>query len=148
MNILSGLFIAFFTMHQSGTGIRQLEYNGAKVTTTFEIEDKFYGKYLGNKQGFLQLNADGSGIYKYDYTGLSRSCDGELIEIRWGFVLDKNNEIVRAERPYGYSYPIIYNCSGVNAFKNCTERSMVDYILVYKDGSITISSSDDWKKQH
>jgi hypothetical protein len=114
---------------------------------TFEIEDKFYGKYLGNKQGFLQLNADGSGIYKYDYTGLSRSCDGELIEIRWGFVLDKNNEIVRAERPYGYSYPIIYNCSGVNAFKNCTERSMVDYILVYKDGSITISSSDDWKKQ-
>jgi hypothetical protein len=148
MNILAGFFIALFTFHQSGTSIRQLDYNGTKVTTTFDIEEKFYGKYQGNKQGFLQLNPDGSGIYKYDYTGLSKSCDGELIEVNWGFVIGENNEIIRAERPYGYSYPIIYNCSGANAFKNCTERIMVDYILVYKDGTITISSSDDWKKQN
>jgi hypothetical protein len=147
MYILAGLSFTLFTFFQSGTSIRQLDYNGNKVATTFDVDDKFYGRYQGNKKGFLQLNPDGTGLYKYDYAGLSSSCDGELIEVNWGFVIDANNEIVRAERPYGYSYPVIYNCSGANAFRNCTERIMVDYILVYKDGTITISSSDDWEKQ-
>jgi len=126
--------------------MRQLEYNGTKINTTFEVDQKFYGKYQGNKSGYLQLNKNGTGIYKYDYAGLSKSCKGELIEFNWGFVLNENNEIIRAKRPYGFSYPVIYNCSGENSFKNCSERIMVDYILVYEDGTITISSSDDWKK--
>jgi hypothetical protein len=143
--------IAFFLTSlllsaQTGIGIRQLELNGAKVNTSFEIDAKFYGKYQGSKKGFLQLNADGSGIYNYDYAGLSKTCPGELIEFDWGFVIDENNEIVRFERPYGYSYPIIYNCSGDNAFQGCTKRTMVDYILVYDNGTITVSSSDDWEK--
>jgi len=126
---------------------RQLEYNGEKINTTFQIDSKFYGTYQGNKSGYLQLNPDGTGVYKYDYAGLSKSCEGDLIEFDWGFVLTEENQIVRAERPYGYSYPIVYNCSGKNAFRNCTEKIMVDYILVYDDGTITVSSSDDWNKQ-
>lgn len=127
---------------------RKLEFEGATVNTTFKIHEKFIGKYQGSKKGFLQLNADGSGIYNYDYAVLSKSCNGELIELSWGFVVDDNNAIVRFERPYGYSYPIIYNCTGDNGFQGCTRRFMVDYILEYKDGTITISSSDDWKKVH
>ena len=60
--------------------------------------------------------------------------------------IDENGEIVKFKRTYGYSYPIIYNCSGENAFQGCSKRSMVDYVLEYDDGTITISSSDDWIK--
>ncbi len=132
---------------QAEMNVRQLDYNGTRINTTYDIDEVFYGRYEGRKAGYLQLNKDGSGTYKYDYSGLSKSCQGELIEFNWGFVLDENNEIIKAERPYGYSYPIVYNCSGDNSFRNCTEKIMVDYILVYKDGTITVSSSDDWKKQ-
>ena len=125
---------------------RQLEYNGSKVTTTFSIDHKFIGKYQGSKKGFLQLNSDGSGVYQYDYQGLSDNCSGETITFDWGFIVDEHGDIVKFKRPYGYSYPIIYNCSGVNAFQGCTKRSMVDYILEYDDGTLTVSSSDDWEK--
>ncbi|MCK5103557.1 MAG: hypothetical protein KAR17_12125 [Cyclobacteriaceae bacterium] len=125
---------------------RQLEYNGSTVMTTFEIEDKFYGKYKGRKSGFLLLNNDGSGIYRYDYPEMSPECYGENIEFIWGFIVDDNGEIVKFKRTYGYSYPIIYNCSGENAFQGCSKRTMVDYVLEYDDGTITISSSDDWIK--
>jgi len=141
------LFICSLMLQIQSNNVRQLEYNGTTVNTTFEIDDIFYGKYQGNRKGYLQLNRDGSGVYKYDYVGLSKGCPGELIEFNWGFALDENSEIIKAKRPYGYSYPIIYNCSGDNAFRNCTERVMVDYILVYDDGTITVSSSDDWKKK-
>ncbi|MCK5279863.1 MAG: hypothetical protein KAI99_15430 [Cyclobacteriaceae bacterium] len=125
---------------------RQLEYNGSTVMTTFEIEDKFYGKYKGRKSGFLLLNNDGSGIYRYDYPEMSPECYGENIEFIWGFIVDDNGEIVKFKRSYGYSYPIIYNCTGENAFQGCTRRAMVDYVLEYDNGTITISSSDDWEK--
>ncbi|MCK5367465.1 MAG: hypothetical protein KAQ62_02905 [Cyclobacteriaceae bacterium] len=125
---------------------RQLEYNGSTVMTTFEIEDKFYGKYKGRKSGFLSLNNDGSGIYRYDYPEMSPECYGENIEFIWGFIVDDNGEIVKFKRSYGYSYPIIYNCTGENAFQGCTRRAMVDYVLEYDNGTITISSSDDWEK--
>lgn len=125
-----------------------LEYEGTYVTTTYDVEHKFLGKYQGSKKGYLLLNEDGTGTYHYDYAGLSKSCNGELIDLHWGFILDENKQIVRFERPYGYSYPIIYNCSGENGFQGCTRRTMIDYILVYKDGTITVSSSDDWKKSN
>lgn len=146
MKVIVFLALSLLFSSQTGLSVRQLEFNGSKVNTTFDIDAKFYGKYQGSKQGFLQLNSDGSGQYNYDYSGLSKSCSSEVIEFDWGFVVDENNEIVRFERPYGYSYPIIYNCSGDNAFQGCTKRTMVDYILVYDNGTITVSSSDDWKK--
>lgn len=145
MKFFAFFILAIFISGQSSE-FRKLEFEGAQVNTTYQIDKKFYGKYQGSKKGFLQLNADGSGMYSYDYTGLTKSCSGELIELSWGFVVDENKEVVRFERPYGYSYPIIYNCTGENAFQGCTKRFMVDYILEYKNGTITVSSSDDWKK--
>jgi hypothetical protein len=94
----------------------------------------------------MELNENGDGVYRYDYSLLGENCPGEEIRFKWGFILNDSNEILRMERSYGYSYPIIYNCSGVNAFQGCSKRSMVDFILVYNDGTITISSSDDWVK--
>lgn len=146
MKVIAIVFFLFPIFSQPNDKTRQLEHNGSKVLTTFEIDSKFLGKYKGNKLGFLQLDHNGNGIYRYDYSGLSPDCPGEQIEFKWGFILDDSGEVVKLERSYGYSYPIIYNCSGENAFQGCTKRTMVDFILVYDDGTITISSSDDWVK--
>ncbi len=146
MKILSTLILVTFLQINPSEKTRFLEYNGSLVKTTFAIDKKFLGRYQGRKKGFLQLNDDGSGIYQYDYPKLSSDCSGEDITFRWGFIVDKNGEVVKFERPYGYSYPIIYNCFGENAFQGCTKKFMVDYVLEYDDGTITISSSDDWEK--
>jgi len=140
-------FILLSLFAESNEKTRQLDHNGSKVKTTFEIDEKFLGRYEGSKLGFLQLDNNGNGIYRYDYDGLGAACPGEEITFKWGFILDESNEVVRLERSYGYSYPIIYNCIGENAFQGCTKTSMVDFILVYKNGTITISSSDDWVKK-
>lgn len=146
MKILSILLLLLNLQINPTAKIRQLEYNGSKVKTTFEIDKKFLGMYHGSKKGFLQLNSDGSGLYQYDFPKLSTACAGQDITINWGFIVEDNGEIVRFKRKYGYSYPIIYNCSGENTFQGCTKPSMIDYLLEYDDGTITISSSDDWKK--
>ncbi len=140
------LFLFIIQQILPGEKIRKLEHNGSKVTTTYSIDDKFLGNYQGNKKGFLQLNSDGSGVYQYDYHGLSTNCSGENITFIWGFIVDEHGDIVKFKRPYGYSYPIIYNCTGENAFQGCTKRSMIDYLLEYDDGTITVSSSDNWGK--
>ena len=123
-----------------------LEHNGSKVLTTYDFDDRFFGKYTGSKGGFLILKEDGTGIYRYDYEQLSKGCPGTDIAFTWGFILDEKGEVVRFERPYGFSYPVIYNCTGENAFRGCTVRTMVDYIMEYNDGTLSISSSSDWKK--
>jgi len=146
MKIIALFFLSLIFGFSSSEKTRQLEYNGTLVMTTWDIERKFLGKYKGSKKGFLQLEKDGSGVYRYDYPGLSPDCHGEQINFNWGFILDESGQVVKLERSYGYSYPIIYNCSGENAFQGCTRRNMIDFILVYKDGTITISSSDDWVK--
>ena len=146
MDILVFIICFFFTDSGADEKVRKLEYNGVMVETTYKIENKFFGKYQGSKSGFLILDDDGTGIYRYDYSGLSQDCPGEQIELKWGFVLQESGEVLRLKKPYGYSYPIIYNCSGENAFQGCTRRAMVDFILLYDDGTITISSSDDWVK--
>ena len=148
MKILSTLILLTCLQIIPSESTRLLEYNGSMVKTTFTIDKKFLGRYNGNKNGFLQLNDDGSGIYQYDYPKLSSDCSGEDITFRWGFIVDENGEVLKFERSYGFSYPIIYNCSGENAFQGCTTRFMVDYILAYDDGTITISSSDDWEKSN
>ncbi len=146
MKLLFVLSILLLMAFQPSERERKLEFEGSMVSTTYAVDHKFYGKYQGSKQGYLLLNTDGTGVYNYDYKGLSKQCNSELIELKWGFLLDENKEIVRFDRPYGFSYPVIYNCSGENAFQGCTKRAMIDYILVYKNGTITVSSSDDWKK--
>lgn len=146
MKTLTFLLLIFLQNSEISTNSRHLEHNGSKVLTTFEIDKKFIGVYKGNKQGYLHLKEDGSGIYLYDYAGLSQNCPGEQITFNWGFILDDAGQVVKLDKPYGYSYPIIYNCSGENAFQGCTKRTMVDFILVYDDGTITVSSSDNWVK--
>ena len=147
MRAFALLFLFSSFQFASNIKTRQLEVNGSKVTTTFEIDRKFLGKYMGSKKGYLLLDEDGNGIYQYDYPGITPDCPGETIDFKWGFILDENGEIVRFKRAYGYSYPIIYNCISENAFQGCTRRTMVDYVLEYDDGTITISSSDDWVKK-
>jgi len=140
------MFMLLFLDTEPKEKTRQLSHNGSEVKTTFGIDQKFFGRYEGSKLGFLQLDEDGNGVYRYDYAGLGADCPSEDITFKWGFILDESNEIVKMKRSYGFSYPIIYNCSGENAFQGCTKRTMVDFILVYDDGTITISSSDDWVK--
>ncbi len=132
---------------QQDKGVRVLEYNGSEVKTTFAVDKKFIGRYQGHKTGYLLLNADGTGIYKYDVYGFRRGkCDGGEVHFIWGFVLDEKGEIVKFERPYGFSYPIIYMSTGNTSFQDCEKKSMVDYIMVRRDGTIAVSSSDDWLK--
>lgn len=136
-----------FTVNDEKEGVRYLEYEGTPVKTTYKVDHKFVGKYKGAKQGFLVLKADGTGQYRYDYFGFAAdNCKDGPIDIKWGLLLDDNNEIVKFKRDYGYSYPIIYFSTSENFFQGCTKIAMVDYLLVYNNGTITVSSSDDWVK--
>ncbi|NJN24856.1 MAG: hypothetical protein HC819_02140 [Cyclobacteriaceae bacterium] len=146
MKALALIFLFLSLQMSSKEKTRQLQYNGATVMTTFGIDSRFLGKYTGSKKGYLQLNENGEGTYRYDYPGISPECKGENIDFKWGFILDDNGEIVRFKRDYGYSYPVIYNCTSENTFQGCTKNTMVDYVLEYDNGTITISSSDDWVK--
>lgn len=128
--------------------IRPLKHNRQAINTIFRVDDKFYGKYEGRKSGYLVLNQDGTGAYRYDnYLFLPENCEEEEIPFLWGFLIDENGDIVKFERDYGMSYPILYSCSGENSFQGCTKTSMIDYLLVYSNGTITVSSSDDWEKE-
>lgn len=130
------------------SGFRMLEYHGQDVTTTFRVDGRFLGKYQGTKTGYLVLRDDGTGSYMYDYhmKTSGNSCPEAPIQILWGFLVDEKGAIVRFERPYGYSYPIIYVSTGTPSFQSCTREAMLDYVLEYRDGSLGVSSSDDWRK--
>ncbi len=140
------VLLALLGLIQNPSKERVLSFDGSEVLTTYGIDAEFYGIYKGNKPGYLELRADGTGTYRYDYSALMKSCEGIGIDFDWGFLIDDQGNVVRFERPYGYSYPVIYSCTGKNTFRNCTMTTMIDYILVYKTGDITVSSSDDWKK--
>jgi hypothetical protein len=150
ISMKAAIVVLIFGLLVAGNNVseRQLQYNGRSFRTTFDVPQFFYGRYEGNGEGFLQLSEDGSGVFRYDYAALSKDCESALIAFEWGFVLDGNGAVMQVERPYGRSYPVIYNCSGPNAFKNCSERAMIDYLLVFDDGTVRVSSSDDWKKQN
>ena len=140
--------LASFNWQDNKDNERYLLHNQKEIKTTFEVDQKFYGLYKGRKSGFLLLKNDGTGAYKYDYQAfLPENCEPGEITFNWGFILDESGEPLKFERTYGYSYPILYSCSGSNSFQGCTRTSLIDYILVYKDGTMTVSSSDDWKKQ-
>lgn len=126
---------------------RTIEYNGSEVKTTYTADTKFYGEYKGRKGGFLQLNEDGSGTYKYDVFGFApASCKKQPIDIEWGFLVDENNEIVSFKREYGISYPILLKSVSETKFQGCQKEVMLDFIMEYKSGQLGVSSSDDWTK--
>lgn len=127
--------------------IRYITYRNQEVKTTFDTSAKFIGEYKGKKSGYLILNEDGSGIYNYDIFGFApESCKKQPITVEWGFMLDENDKILKFEREYGYSYPVLLKSTGTISFKGCRDQVLLDFIMEYKDGSLGVSSSDDWKK--
>ncbi len=123
--------------------------DGKEVKVTHQVDQKFYGKYSGSAGGYLLLNNDGSGEYLADYYGYALpSCQPGAIRFHWGFLLDEHNSIVKFKRDYGYSFPVVYVSDGPLSFQGCRKKILVDYLLVRKDGSIGVSSSDDWEKNH
>lgn len=145
MHILISVFYCLIIIQPSEDKIRSFEFNNSKVRTTYGVEDRFYGKYRGAKKGFLNLKKDGTGQYLYDVFGFAPDhCKKDTIDFEWGFIIDENDQLVNFEREYGLSYPIIYRSTGNTSWQGCTKKVFLDYLLVYKTGEITVSSSDDW----
>ena len=144
---LTLVFLWLCTWNPSGEKDRTITYEGQEINTTFEVSSKFIGTYKGNKSGFLMLNEDGTGLYKYDIFGFApKSCKNQPIQIEWGFLLRKEGGIVKFDREYGNSYPILLKSTSETSFQGCRESVLLDFILEYKDGSLGVSSSDNWKK--
>jgi hypothetical protein len=126
---------------------RLFTIEGKEVRTTYKSDDRFYGKYSGSKGGYLLLNSDGTGEYLDDYFAFALAgCPVGPVIFRWGFILDEKDQVVRFERDYGYSIPVIYESTGEKSFQGCRKKVFVDYLLIRVDGTIEVSSSDDWKK--
>ncbi len=141
-----GGFLNFFNA-ESKEYIKDFWIDGEKVRVTCEADEMFLGLYQGAKKGYLSLKKDGTGEYKYDIFGVAKSeCKEDVIRFEWGFPLDKNNKKVIFRKPYGYSYPIIFKCTGEVCFQGCSKQYIIDFILDKNDGKLHVSSSDDWKK--
>lgn len=139
------ILLAFLSTAQNSTE-RIINYDGREVKTTYEVEASFIGTYEGRKAGFLKLNADGTGEYKYDIFGFApASCERKPISFLWGFILDKDGKVIKNERDYGFSYPILFQSTGSNSFQGCRTEVLKDYILI-KGKTLHVSSSDDWEK--
>lgn len=127
---------------------RTIDYNGKAVKTTFAIPQEFYGTYAGIHDGYLRLESDGTGTYNYDVFGFAPAgCKKDVIKIEWGFLLDEKNNIVSFQREYGKSYPILMKSTSPISFQGCRKKVMLDFIMKYKNGSLGVSSSDDWLKK-
>lgn len=145
--MISQLLVLFLLLFPSqNTKERIIVYNGEEYKTTIDVETRFVGTYKGRKTGYLQLNPDGTGVYKYDIFGPApSSCKRIAITLKWGFVLDENGKMVKRKRNYGYSYPILLESTSETSFQGCHTPVMMDYILD-RGGTLHVSSSDDWKK--
>lgn len=127
--------------------IRIFDYEGTEIKTTYSAHTKFIGKYKGKKTGYLVLNEDGTGEYNYDMFGVApKTCKPGVISFKWGFLIDEKNEIIRNEREYGYSYPILFKSTCDISFQGCSKAVFIDYIMEFKNGDLHVSSSDDWVK--
>ena len=141
-----GGFLNFFEA-ENKSSIKDFWINGEKIRVTCEIDEMFLGIYEGEKTGYLSLKKDGTGEYKYDIFGVAESgCKEDVIRFEWGFPVDKANKRVKFKKPYGYSYPIIFKCTGDVCFQGCSKQYIIDFILDKNDGRLHVSSSDDWKK--
>jgi hypothetical protein len=126
---------------------RKIVYQGKEVATTYGVDGRFLGTYKGRRSGYLKLNADGTGEFRYDIFGPGlQGCKQETITIEWGFLIETNGSLVKFKREYGNSYPILYKSVSSSSFKGCREEVMLDFIMEYPDKTLAISSSDDWKK--
>jgi hypothetical protein len=125
---------------------RVIIYGETEYRTTYAVPAEFIGTYEGRKSGFLKLNADGTGEYKYDIFGYApASCERKPINFIWGFILDKDGNLSKNERDYGFSYPILLQSTGSNSFQGCRTEVLKEFIL-NKGKTLHISSSDDWQK--
>ena len=143
--VISSIFISQLT-----TGLNEKErtivYGETEYKTTYDVPAEFIGTYEGRKTGFLKLNADGTGEYKYDIFGYApASCERKPIEFIWGFILDKDGNMSKNERDYGFSYPILLQSTGVNSFQGCRTEVLKEFIL-NRGNTLHVSSSDDWQK--
>lgn len=137
-------FLSLFQLQMNDERI--ITYRGDEYQTTIDVAYNFLGTYKGRKSGYLVLNKDGTGIYKYDMFGLApASCKRAPITLEWGFLLDSLDNIVKRKRDYGYSYPILLKSTSKTSFQGCRTPVMMDYILD-KKGVLNVSSSNDWKK--
>ena len=126
---------------------RTIDYNGKAVNTTYDVPLYFYGVYEGHKEGFLKLNEDGTGIYRYDVFGFALgSCKDGEIRMEWGFLVDENDSLVAFDREYGKSYPLLMKSVSDTQFQGCRKEVMLDFVMVYENGKLGVSSSDDWEK--
>lgn len=145
IGLVLGLFSTGSTYAQNSEKI--FIVNGDEVKVTHKVAKAFYGRYEGDKSGYLLLNPDGTGIYEYDIFGFEQpGCETGKIDMEWGFLIDENNQIVKFKRDYGFSYPIIYSCIGPTCFQGCSRTYLVDFILDKNDERLIVSSSDDWEK--
>ena len=140
--LFSTLFL--FTAFYSPRSDKAFVFDGKRIKVNHEIGKKFVGKYQGKTGGYLILNEDGTGTYKYDYS--FGTCSNSPIPISWGLIKADNGSPVSFSRKYGKSYPIFFQSQDGKRFRGCQEEVLEDYLLVYKDGSIEVSTSDDWKK--
>jgi len=125
---------------------RTIVYGETEYKTTFAVPAEFIGTYEGRKTGFLKLNADGTGEYKYDIFGYApASCERKPITFIWGFILDKDGKLTKNKRDYGFSYPILLESTGPNSFQGCRTEVLKEFIL-NRGNTLHVSSSDDWQK--
>ena len=125
---------------------RIISYQDTEYKTTYSVDNKFIGTYKGRKSGYLMLNADGTGEYKYDIFGYApASCERKPISFIWGFILDKEGKMIAKKRDYGNSYPILLESTGSNSFQGCRTVVLKEFILD-RGESLHVSSSDDWQK--
>ncbi|MCB0495819.1 MAG: hypothetical protein KDC79_06765 [Cyclobacteriaceae bacterium] len=145
--MISHVILYFFLLLvPQNSGERIIVYNGEEYKTTIDVEPRFLGTYKGRKTGYLELNDDGTGIYKYDIFGPApATCKRGSITFKWGFVLDENGEIVKRKRNYGFSYPVLLESTSETSFQGCHTPVMMDYILD-RGETLNVSSSDDWQK--
>ena len=125
---------------------RIIHYGDSDYHTTYAVPAEFIGIYQGRKTGFLKLNEDGTGEYKYDIYGYAPAgCERKPVAFIWGFILDKDGKLTKVERDYGYSYPILLKSTGINSFQGCRTAVLKEFIL-NRGKTLHVSSSDDWQK--
>lgn len=131
----------------AGESIRIFWVDNNQIRVTSAVDEEFYGLYKGKKNGYLLLNRDGTGEYKYDIFGVAQEgCKEGTITFEWGCPVDSSNKTVRYRKSYGYSYPVILKCSGEICFQGCSKEYLLEFILDKNDGRLHVSSSDDWVK--
>ena len=127
--------------------IKVFSVDNKQIKVTCDIDEAFYGLYKGKKTGYLLLNRDGTGEYKYDIFGVAKEgCREGVITFEWGCPVDETNKTVRYRKAYGYSYPVILKCAGDICFQGCSKEYLLEFILDKNDGRLHVSSSDDWEK--